>query len=88
MYFPYFVSYISIGLVISIVVFIWALRTGQFSDQQRARYLPLEDDPAPTVSRRSRISRYEIYALFFLAFAGLAASAAVLIYSIFYAPKM
>ena len=85
MYFPYFVTYISIGLVISIVVFIWALKNGQFRDQQRARFLPLEELDQ-SAGGTSRISRYEIYALFFLALAGIGASAAVLIYSIFCAP--
>ena len=47
MYFPYFVTYMSIGLVLSIVVFIWALKNHQFRDQQRARYLPLEDEHGP-----------------------------------------
>ncbi len=86
MYFPYFVTYMSIGLVISIVVFIWALKNGQFRDQQRARFLPLEDDQNHSTAGTSRTSRYEMYALFFLALTGLGASAAVLIYSLFYAP--
>jgi cbb3-type cytochrome oxidase maturation protein len=86
MYFPYFITYISIGLVISIVVFIWAIKNGQFKDQQRARFLPLEDDSDGSDAKTTRISRYEIYALFILAIGGLGASAAVLIYSIFYAP--
>ena len=30
-----------ISLSLSLVAFIWALRAGQFSDQERARYLPL-----------------------------------------------
>ena len=85
MYFPYFITYIAIGLTISIVVFVWALKNGQFKDQQRARFLPLEEEPAEE-AKASRISRYEIYALFFLACAGLATSAAVLIYTLFYAP--
>ncbi len=25
--------------------FLWAVKTGQFSDQERARYIPLRDDP-------------------------------------------
>ncbi|KPJ78033.1 MAG: hypothetical protein AMJ54_05565 [Deltaproteobacteria bacterium SG8_13] len=86
MYFPYFITYMSIGLVISIVVFIWALKNGQFRDQQRARFLPLEDDLDQTAAGTSRVSRYEMYGLFLLALAGLGASAAVLIYSLFYAP--
>ena len=85
MYFPYFITYITIGLIIGMVVFLWALKTGQFKDQQRARFLPLEEEPAPA-AKGSRISRCEIYALFCLACAGLAASAAVLIYTLLYAP--
>jgi cbb3-type cytochrome oxidase maturation protein len=86
MYFPYFITYISIGLVISIVVFLWEINNGQFKDQQRARFLPLEDDSDGSDAKTTRISRYEIYGLFILAIGGLGASAAVLIYSIFYAP--
>lgn len=81
MYFPYFITYIVIGFVISLVVFGWALKNGQFKDQQRARFLPLEnetDQPAKV----SRFSRFETYALFFLALAGLSASAAVLIFAL------
>jgi len=43
------------GVLASIGVFLWALRSGQFADQGRARYLPLgETDllPAATPSRR------------------------------------
>ena len=32
------------SLLISLVAFIWGLRSGQFSDQDRARYLPLGED--------------------------------------------
>jgi cbb3-type cytochrome oxidase maturation protein len=35
---------VTISLFISLVAFVWALRSGQFSDQGRARYLPLGDD--------------------------------------------
>ena len=76
----------SIGLALSIVVFIWALKNHQFRDQQRARFLPLEDEPGLPTGGTSRMGRYEMVALFLLALAGLGASAAVLIYSIFYAP--
>ncbi len=33
-----------ISLIVSLAGFIWALRAGQFSDQERARYLPLGKD--------------------------------------------
>jgi nitrogen fixation-related uncharacterized protein len=79
MYFPYFISYIAIGFVISLVVLIWAVKTGQFKNQQRARFLPLTAELNTSTPETSRFNRLETYALFFLAFAGLGASAAVLI---------
>jgi cbb3-type cytochrome oxidase maturation protein len=83
MYYPYFIAYLIIGFVISVTVFIWAVKNGQFSDQQRARFLPLENETDSGIGAASKANRYEIYALFFLAFAGLGASAAVLIYALF-----
>jgi cbb3-type cytochrome oxidase maturation protein len=82
MYFPYFITYMALGFIISLVVFFWALKNGQFKEQQRARFLPLEDERKSTVEKVSNIKRYEIYALMFLALAGLAASAAVLVFSL------
>ena len=82
MYFPYFITYMLLGFSISLVVFFWALKNGQFKDQQRARFLPLEEEPQAPGSRISTFNRYEAYALLFLAIAGLAASAAVLIFSL------
>ena len=84
MYFPYFIAYIAIGLILSLLVFFWALRTGQFKDQQRVRYLPLRDEPVGTPVPASRLGRLEIYGLFFLAVGGLAASAAVLVYALYF----
>jgi len=82
MYFPYFITYMALGFVISLVVFFWALKNGQFKEQQRARFLPLEDERKASVEKVSNIKRYEIYSLIFLALAGLAASAAVLVFSL------
>jgi len=82
MYFPYFMAYILIGLTLAVVVFVWAMKNGQFRDQQRARFLPLEEDHGPSQSRSSKARRWEIYGLIFLAIAGLAASAAVLVVSL------
>jgi cbb3-type cytochrome oxidase maturation protein len=83
MYFPYFIAYIAIGLMISLPVFFWALKSGQFQDQKRARFLPLRDnaDEAPVQARR--FGRLEFLALFFLASAGLAASAAALVFAVY-----
>ena len=84
MYFPYFITYMSLGIAVSVIVFIWALRNGQFRDQQRARFLPLEESDYLKTVKSSRMSRYEIYALTFLACAGLSASAAVLVFALFF----
>lgn len=84
MYYPYFIAYIGIGLVISLVVFCWAFKTGQFTDQQRARFLPLRDEDDQPPVKATRINRLEIYGLFFLAIAGLSASAAVLAYALYF----
>lgn len=82
MYFPYFITYMIVGFVISLVVFFWALKNGQFKDQQRARFLPLEAESTSIDTRVSTRNRYETYILMFLAVAGLSASAAVLIFSL------
>ena len=81
MYYPYFITYMLVGLVITLPVLLWAIRNGQFSDQERARYLPLEDDPGPL--KTSRFSRLEIYGLMILAGAGVLSSIAVLAFSLF-----
>lgn len=86
MYYPYFIAYIGIGLTLSLLVFFWAVRTGQFTDQQRARFLPLRDDDGKPPAKPTRMQRWEIYGLFILATAGLSASAAVLIYALYF-PK-
>jgi len=82
MYYPYFITYIVVGLVIRLVVFFWALTRGQFQDQQRARFLPLQGEELPPV-RQSRLGRLEIYALLLLAVSGLAASAARLLFALY-----
>ncbi|MDZ7598258.1 MAG: hypothetical protein WCD46_17530 [Desulfobacterales bacterium] len=82
MYFPYFASYILIGFVLSLLVFLWALNNGQFREQQRARFLPLEDEPDRAPTPTTRISRLETWALALLAVAGLLASAAILVYAL------
>ena len=83
MYFPYFIAYIVIGISISLIVFFWAVKSGQFQDQQRARYLPLRGQTQETV-KVSRFSRWEIYGIFFLACIGLATTATLLLYAAYF----
>ena len=82
MYFPYFIAYMGVGFAITLVVFLWALKSGQFSDQKRARYLPLEDEKDPPPGKASKIRRIELFVLFILAIGGLAAIAAVLTFAL------
>ena len=70
------------GFVISLLVFFWALRHGQFREQERARFLPLQGEPETEPVPRSGISRIEVYALVFLACAGLIATGAVLVFAL------
>ena len=45
------------GILVSIAVFLWALRSGQFVDQGRARYLPLwETDALSSASKSPKLS--------------------------------
>ncbi len=41
MYYPYFIAYMTVGVVISLIVLLWALKTGLVNAQQLARFLPL-----------------------------------------------
>jgi len=85
MYFPYFATYMIVGLALTFLVAGWALRHGQFNDQQRARFLPLAGDPpetkGPLLTRRGRI---ETYGLMAVVATGLAATGAVLVFALLY----
>jgi len=67
-----------IGLVvaslwISVIAFIWAARSGQFSDQSRARYLALGGDISPSAPGSAAKRRPESYALLAVTLLGAAA---------------
>ena len=51
------ILYAVLGAVLFAVAFLWAVRTGQFRDQDRARRLPLEHPPQP--EDRGRLSESE-----------------------------
>jgi cbb3-type cytochrome oxidase maturation protein len=79
MYYPYFITYMIVGLMISLGVFFWALKHGQFKDQQRARFLALGDEDNGVGDRVTVVNRYEGYALLLLAIVGLGLTAVVLV---------
>ena len=81
MYYPFFLTYILTGVTIGLVVFVWALKNGQFSDQQRARFLALEDEGPVAVSNTGR-GKNELYFVCALIVAGIAASFALVAYAL------
>ena len=83
MYYPYFITYIVAGFVISFLAIMWAYRNGQFSDQQRARFLPLEKEPQREHRELSRTGRYELYGLILLVSIGLMVSVVMLLFVIY-----
>jgi cbb3-type cytochrome oxidase maturation protein len=82
MYFPYFIAYMLAGFIISLAVLFWALRHGQFQDQERLRYLPLADRSHPSAIKAGRLNRLEGYLMLGLACAGLMCTAAVLFFTL------
>ncbi|HYR02055.1 MAG TPA: hypothetical protein VES58_01835 [Syntrophobacteria bacterium] len=82
MYYPYFIAYMVSGLVLSVIVLLWALRTRQFRDQQRARYLPLVGEAEARPVQVSRAHRIQAYVLMAVAGLGLLAMAATLAFSL------
>ncbi len=82
MVFSFFTAYLVIGLCISGLVFFWALKNGQFSDQKRAAFLPLQHDTQSPPVRVGRTHRIEALALLAMACLGLLVSASVLAFSL------
>jgi nitrogen fixation-related uncharacterized protein len=70
------------GFVISLVVFFWALNRGQFKDQQRARFLPLEDRLAKGPVKMTRTGRWQAIILLAMACSGLVATAVAIVVSL------
>jgi cbb3-type cytochrome oxidase maturation protein len=75
-----------ISLSVSLAAFIWGLRSGQFSDQDRARYLPLSRDllTEPITAAPRRKQKVHSAALLIVILIGLSAFATALVMSIHY----
>ena len=82
MYYPYFIAYMTAGFIISLVVFFWALNSGQFKDQQRARFLPLQNDLQTKPAKVPRFARIQTVALLTLVCLCLASAVAVVAFSL------
>ena len=81
MYYPFFLAYILTGLLIGVTVFVWALKTGQFSDQQRARFLAMEETaPLAPSAKAGR----DLYCVLYLGLVAVVASFALVGYALFF----
>jgi hypothetical protein len=63
------------------MVFLWALKNGQFKDQQRARFIPLTEEGEKNSIQLSKLQRYQAYVLTSLIIFGLLICVAVLVYA-------
>jgi len=77
MYFSGWIILVAFSLLISLTAFLWGFQSGQFSDQERARFLPLRDAlPQPSGRDPAKLT-VEVYVLLFIGLmvlSGLAAS--------------
>jgi nitrogen fixation-related uncharacterized protein len=63
LYYLPWILLIAASLWVSLAGFFWALKHGQFSEQERARYLPLRSEiTPPLIPYPSKFTR-EVYAL-------------------------
>ena len=66
MFVPLWLSFLGTGTLMAVLALVWAMRTNQFEDQDRARFLPLfalsaEELRATPIPRRA--ARLGIYAV-------------------------
>jgi cbb3-type cytochrome oxidase maturation protein len=81
MYFTWIILVAS-TIWISLAAFIWALVNGQFSDQNRARYLPFCGDSQPPLKENKQWDGRERYVFLFIGAAWVAVFGAAIILSL------
>jgi cbb3-type cytochrome oxidase maturation protein len=57
---------VAFSLLISLLAFFWGIQSGQFSDQERARFLPLRDALPQTSGKDPAKLTIEVYVLLFI----------------------
>jgi cbb3-type cytochrome oxidase maturation protein len=82
-YYGGFMSLVVVSLWVSLIAFVWALKSGQFSDQSRARYLPLVDEMPSTGAKVSPKPTVGIYALLFVIAVGMSSLVAAMVLSLY-----
>jgi cbb3-type cytochrome oxidase maturation protein len=73
---------VALSLWVSVVAFLWGIRTEQFSDPARSRYLPLLNEFSLPAAERPAKFTVEVYALLVIATIGLLAILAPIILSL------
>ncbi|GLI36245.1 cbb3-type cytochrome oxidase assembly protein CcoS [Desulforhabdus amnigena] len=71
-YYMGWILLVSVSVWTALIAFVWAVRAGQFSDQGRARFLPLiEQKDLPDLQEPVKIGRGAYALLFILALGGI-----------------
>ena len=82
MYLPLWIILVAFSLWFTLMAFFWGLHSVQFSNQERARFLPLRDDqPQPAVSNPAKLT-VEVYVLMSVGLMVLLGLAAALFFSL------
>lgn len=83
MYFSGWMVLVAFSLWISLMAFLWGIQSGQFSDQERARYLPLRGAlPQPLVKNPTKrpMEVYVLLSIGIMVLLGLAGSIFLSVY--------
>ncbi|NSW86168.1 MAG: cbb3-type cytochrome oxidase assembly protein CcoS [Syntrophobacteraceae bacterium] len=83
MYLFGWISLVIISMWISVAAFLWAFRSGQFSEQERARYLPLYNESTAPPEHVPRGFTAETRALLAIGIIGLGALLSPIVLLIF-----
>ena len=76
-----FILFIFSGLFFGVIVFLWALKSGQFKEQERARYLAIEEEQEDPENGITRSGQLQSYVLLGLLLVGILISASVVVYA-------
>lgn len=82
MYLPLWVLLVAFSLYFTLMAFFWGLQSGQFSDQERARFLPLRDAGLPPAVKNPTGLPVEVYVLLAIGLMVLSGLAASLFFSL------
>jgi nitrogen fixation-related uncharacterized protein len=85
MYLMGWIGLLALSLWLGITMFVWCLQNGQFSNQDRARYLPLADESLPKTNDHPSKSAFGLYLLAFIIGVGLLFISAGFVLGLYYA---